>query len=217
MRLGRRQQGWQGARDARPGVGVVAVQTKVVRPTLPEPLRLTGEEAVVDRRAGDAAVGQRCTVRAQVGATGEASKHGLHLRQHRRVVGVGSDEAQRFVQAHHGARAAESGARELLQQRKLCVRRPGVEFEAVVFQCGKRSQRHGDVIDGSAHELLAAGRSPFNLGIDSKLRGCREAVPRQAQAERRRHGSEIDASRTVRIRVRSAVHLRAQRNRAACR
>ena len=117
MCLGLREEWRQGACDARLGVLVVPVQPQVVRPMLGEPLRLAGEETVVDRGTGDATAGQRCAVRAQVSASGKAGKHGLRLRQHRRTVRVGSHEAQHFVQAHHGVRAAEAGTRELLQQR----------------------------------------------------------------------------------------------------
>ena len=137
-RLRRRHQGRQGAPDALVCARLAAVQPQLVRPPSGQPLRLAGEEAVVHRRTGDAAIGQRKTVRSQVGATIERGKHGLHLRQHRRVVGIGPDEAKGLVQAHDGPGTAEPGMRELLQQRLLLFCHRGSELEAPAFQCGER-------------------------------------------------------------------------------
>jgi hypothetical protein len=104
--LGRREYRQQCAGDALVGARVAAVEPQLRRPVLSQPPRLAGEEAVVNRRAGDTAVGQCVAVGAQVGAALEPFEHAPHLRQQRLVVRVGAQAAQHLVQPPHRCCAA---------------------------------------------------------------------------------------------------------------
>ena len=122
LRLGRRQQGRQGARDARLGLGVAAVEPQLAGPTS-RPAIAPGR-----RRSGSGSPCRRCRCRpARRG--GRAGRHAAQsapacastAASTVGVVGVGAHEAQRSCR-RRTARALPSRVRaSVLQQTPACA------------------------------------------------------------------------------------------------
>ena len=107
-----------------------------------------GKEAVVNVGAGDAAVSQRQAVCAQVDTCRKAFEQPGHRGLQRGVVGVRAQHAQQLVQAPHGARTAQAGARQGLEQVQLAIGRRGAKFEAAALQLSQGCGRHGAAMVG---------------------------------------------------------------------
>ena len=60
----------------------------------------------MDRGTGDSGVGERGPVPAQIGAPVEMAEHALNLGEDLRVVRIGTQETQDFVQPKDGAGTA---------------------------------------------------------------------------------------------------------------
>jgi len=119
-----------------------AVDFDPLRPAPRKPAQGGPEKAVADPRARDPRVGKRLAMTLQIGASGETREHALGPGENARIVRVGAQEAQHFVQAKHRSRRAQFGA---LQRSEQCQLRIGAACAVMVpraLELGKNSRRH---------------------------------------------------------------------------
>src|SRR5262249_44324427 len=114
------------------------IHHQTLGPMACEPLGGRREEAEVGGGARHSAVGERPPMAAEIGAAGEGGEHALDLIEHRSIVRVGAEEAQRLVQAEHIAGTREPGALESSEEHELPRREP---FAVLACDALQRAQR----------------------------------------------------------------------------
>jgi len=95
------------------------IDRELLRPVAGEPAGGRPEEGVMDRRSGDAAVGQLPRMPPQVASPGEQLHHPLDLFKERPVVRVGPPEAEALMEARDLVGACQPAALQLFQQFQL--------------------------------------------------------------------------------------------------
>ncbi len=93
-------------------VRIVALERERSRPVAGYPVRRRPEEPERRVRAGDAAAAQAVAVPPDVAALGVRPQEALRAAPHARIVGIGLQEAERFVQRTDFAGRAQPCARE---------------------------------------------------------------------------------------------------------